>query len=63
MAKKFRQRGTDPVVTQLEDIKRLLVLQLVVAGVQAQLVGKVLGVSKQTISGMVPARLIKRGAT
>lgn len=49
----------DPVVSNLEDIKRLLMLQLIAAGVQAQTVGKALGVSKQTVSGMIPARALK----
>jgi hypothetical protein len=49
----------DPVVSNLEDIKRLLMLQLIVGGVQAQTVGKVLGISKQSVSGIIPARALK----
>lgn len=53
----------DPVVAQLDQIKRLLVLQLVVSGTKANQIAAVLGVSKATVSGLVPARMItKSGA-
>ena len=44
----------------LEDIKKLLILDLVTRGVQAKDIAAVLGVSKGTISGIVPARQIKK---
>jgi hypothetical protein len=54
------QRRRHPVAEQLDQIKRLLMLQLIASGVEAKSVAKVLGVSKGTISGIVPARLIKK---
>ena len=44
----------------LEDIKKLLILDLVTHGIQAKDIAVVLGVSKGTISGIVPARQIKK---
>jgi hypothetical protein len=55
-----KARNVDPVVAQLDEIKRLTMLQLIASGVQANLIAKVLGVSKSVISGIVPARLLKR---
>jgi DNA-binding NarL/FixJ family response regulator len=59
MARRSR-RKVDPIAAELESIKKLLILQLIISGVQAQSIGKVLGISKGTVSGMVPARVIKR---
>ena len=50
----------DPVLKELEAIKKLLVLQLVTSGVQARAVGKVLGLSKPKMSALVPARSVKK---
>ena len=44
----------------LEDIKKLLILDLVTRGVQAKDIATVLGVGKSTISAIVPARQIKK---
>jgi predicted transcriptional regulator len=55
-----QKKPKDPVVEQLEAIKRLLALSVIASGVKANSVAKVLGVSKATVSGMVPARLIKK---
>lgn len=43
----------------LEDIKKLLVLDLIVRGVQAKDIAQVLGVDKSTITRIVPSRKIK----
>jgi DNA-binding NarL/FixJ family response regulator len=59
-AKKKRAKQEDPVVGQLDDIKRLIMLQLIHSGVQANQIATVLDVTKSTISGMVPARIIKK---
>jgi hypothetical protein len=59
MAKKRSSRNTDPVASSLEDIKRLLMLQLLASGVQAQSIGKVLGLKKPEMSKMLPARALK----
>jgi len=45
----------------LEDIKRLLILDLIAKGVQAKDVAEVLGVAKSTIAGIVSTRRIKKG--
>lgn len=61
MAKKRRvTKAADPVVDKLEQIRRLAILQLISSGVEAKSVAKVLGVSKQTLSGLVPVRAIKK---
>jgi hypothetical protein len=44
----------------LEDIKKLLVLQLISQGVQAKDVAAALGVDKSVISRLVASRKIKR---
>jgi hypothetical protein len=61
VAKKRRvTKAADPVVDKLEQIRRLAILQLISSGVEAKSVAKVLGVSKQTLSGLVPVRAIKK---
>lgn len=49
------------IVELLEDIKRLLILDLVAKGVQAKDIAEVLGVAKSTIAGIVSARKIRKG--
>jgi len=44
----------------LEDIKKLLILDLVAKGVQAKDIAEVLGVGKSTIAGIVSARKIRK---
>lgn len=44
----------------LEDLKRLTILQLIVAGVSATQIAKALGVDKSAVSRLVPARALKR---
>ncbi len=56
-----KQRG-DPVADELSSIKRLLILQLVTSGVQANIVASALGVSKSAVSGLVPTRKVKKSA-
>jgi len=58
MVKKTR-RNSDPVAANLEDIKRLLMLQLLASGVQAQSIGKALGLRKPQMSKILPARGLK----
>ncbi len=53
-------KAVDPVVKELDAIKKLLVLQLVTSGVQAQDIGKVLGLGKSDMSRLVPTRKIKK---
>lgn len=58
--KRAQPQHEDPVVEQLDQIKRLLMLELIVSGIQAKDIATVLGVGKSTISGLVPARAIKK---
>lgn len=52
--------NSDRIVRELADIKRLLILQLITSGVEAQYVAKALRISKSTLSGIVSARSIKK---
>jgi len=47
----------------LEDVKKLLILDLVAKGVQSKHIARVLGVDNAVITRIVPAREIKRGVT
>jgi hypothetical protein len=49
------------IAALLEDIKRLLILDLVAKGVQSKHIAEVLGVDNAVITRIVPARKIKRG--
>lgn len=51
---------SDQIIRELADIKRLLILQLIISGVEAQHIARALGVSKSTISRVVPARNVKK---
>jgi plasmid maintenance system antidote protein VapI len=48
------------VVQLLEDIKKLLILDLISRGVQGKDVAQVLGVNKSTITRIVPAKKINK---
>ena len=48
------------IIELLEEIKKLLILDLITRDVQAKDIAGVLGVGKSTISGIVPARQIKK---
>jgi predicted transcriptional regulator len=54
---------SDPVVKELDAIKRLLVLQLLTSGVQATDIARAMGVAKSALSRLVPSRKIKRRKT
>jgi hypothetical protein len=62
MAKGKRKRllSDDPVVQELIDIKRLLIFQLMVAGVQQAQIAAALQVDAGTVSRLVPASLAKK---
>lgn len=47
------------ILKNLEEIKKLLILDLITKGVQGKDVAQVLGVDKSTITRIVPARKIK----
>jgi hypothetical protein len=55
---KARAKQVDPVVDQLDQIKRLIMLQLLMSGVKANQIAKALGVAKSVISGIMPIRSI-----
>ena len=44
-----------------EDIKRLLILDLIVKGVQSKNIAQALGVDNAVITRIVPARKVKKG--
>jgi predicted transcriptional regulator len=49
----------DPLVIELDAIKRLLVLQLITSGVQANDIAAALGVHQSTVSRLIPTRKVK----
>lgn len=49
------------IVALLEDIKKLMILNLIASGVQSKSIAAVLGVDNATITRVVPARKIKKG--
>lgn len=64
MAKR-REKGTEleRVIAQLDDLKRLAILQLLASGVQSGHIAKALGIHSSVISRMVPTREIKKLAS
>ena len=55
-----RNIETDPTVSRLEDIRRLLMAQLVASGVSSSSIADLLGVDISVVSRVVPARKIKK---
>jgi DNA-binding transcriptional ArsR family regulator len=51
---------SDRIIRELADIKRLLILQLITSGVEAQHIARALGTSKSTLSRVVSARSLKK---
>ena len=55
-------KTNDPVLRELIDIKRLLVLQLLVEGVGQAQIARALGTHQSTVSRLVPGiRVAKKG--
>lgn len=50
----------EKIADLLEDVKRLLILDLVAKGVQSKHIAKVLGVDNSVITRIVPARQVKK---
>jgi hypothetical protein len=50
------------ITAQLEDIKRLAIMQLLVSGAQSSHIAKALRIDPATISKMMPVRDIQRHA-
>jgi DNA-binding NarL/FixJ family response regulator len=58
--RKKKRQESDPSLDELRTIKKLLVLQLMMSGVQTTDIAAALGVNKGTISKLVPLRKVKR---
>jgi hypothetical protein len=50
------------ISSQLEDLRRLGILQLIVLGAQGQHIAKALGVDQSVISRMMPVQKIKKAS-
>ncbi len=61
--RKPKKQGSDPAAAELDSIKRLLILQLITSGVQAKDIASTLRVAKSVVSGLVPARKVKKPPT
>ena len=59
MGKRKKKTIDDPVVRELDSIKRLLVLQLLISGVSQGEVSLALQVDQSVVSRMFPARKLK----
>ncbi len=55
-------KPVDPVVKELEAIKKLLILQLVTSGVHSTTIARAMGVDVSVVSRLVPARRVKKRA-
>lgn len=53
----------DKFIKILEEIKKLLILDLITKGIQGKDIAQVLGVDKSTIARIVPSRKIKINKT
>jgi IS30 family transposase len=56
------QNGWARISEQLEELKRLMIVQLLASGVQSAHIAKALGIHASGISRIVPAREIQRVA-
>lgn len=50
------------ISSQLEDLRRLAIMQLIVMGAQGQHIAKALGVDQSVISRMMPVQKIKKAS-
>ncbi len=50
----------DPILITLEDIKRLLILQLIKSRATSEEIGHALGVDSSTVRKMLPIKKIRR---
>jgi DNA-binding NarL/FixJ family response regulator len=48
------EKTEDPIVRELLDVKRLLILQLLTQGVSQDQIARALGINQSTISRLVP---------
>ena len=58
--RKARKQKGDAVADELDSIKRLLVLQLLTSGIQANAIAAALGVDKSVVSRLVPSRKLRK---
>jgi predicted transcriptional regulator len=62
-AKKKTKKGKDdPTADALEDIKRLLILQLITSGVKGRDVASILGVHESMVSRLFSKRKVRRSS-
>jgi len=63
MKKKGKKAATlDDLLYEMGQVRKLLVLQLVISGVQTKDIATALGVDKSVVSRMVPTRKIRKPA-
>lgn len=55
-----RTTPREPVARELEMIKKLLIMQLLIEDVPQRSIAKALGIDPAALSRMIPARLAKR---
>ena len=55
-----KRNGTDPVIDELDAIKRLLVLLLIKAGTRQGEIAMALAVDQSEVSRMFPSRKVQR---
>jgi predicted transcriptional regulator len=58
--KNLKKAKGDPIVDELEAIKRLLILQLITSGVKGRDVASILGVHESVVSRLSGKRKVKR---
>jgi len=58
--KKFKKAKGDPIVAELDSIKRLLILQLKTSGVVARDIASALDVHESVVSRLFGTRRVKR---
>jgi IS30 family transposase len=58
-----RDADLDRISAQLDDLKRLAILQLLVSGAQSGHIAKALGIDPSAISRMMPVREIKQAVS
>ena len=55
-----RKTDSDPIVTEVEDLKRLMILMLVKMGTPQGEIALALGVDQSSVSRIVPTRKAKK---
>ena len=58
--KRRKKPADDPIINELIEIKRLLILQLTTSGVQGKDIAKAIGVHPSVVSRLVPTRKVNK---